>query len=165
VVGSQAWRRGAFLHAKLEECRATCVATDEVLTVVHGGGQAGTDMYTNAWTRWHHDKSSHVARPEVHPARWEAPCRPECPPRHRRPPSPETVASRTDLKPGWDVCPRAGIYRNELMVAKGADLCLAFLVEGEPERRGAADCAWLAESAGIRTITYWSATSETSVNA
>lgn len=155
VTGSSAWRNGTLLHAKLEECRATCETAGDVLTVVHGGCLSGADLFANGWARWHHANSSHVNPPEAHPARWEAPCREQCPPGHRRAPSPGTIASRTNLAPGWDVCPRAGVYRNELMVSLGAHLCLAFLIEGEPERRGSADCAWLAENAGIRTLTVW----------
>ena len=42
---------------------------------------------------------------------------------------------------------RAGQIRNRYMVAKGADLCLAFIHNGSP---GASRCAEFAEQAGIR---------------
>lgn len=151
VTGSRTWRRGTLVHEKLRECRATCVASGDVLTVVHGGCLSGADYFANAWARWHSDNATHVARPEVHPARWDAPCGPKCRPGHRLPPTPQTISSRTDLSPGWDVCPRAGMYRNELMVELGADLVLAFIADYS---RGATGCAWIAERAGLRVVRF-----------
>jgi YspA, cpYpsA-related SLOG family len=152
VTGSPVWKSGTVIHSQLEQCRLKCVADDDLLVVVHGGARSGVDLYASGWARWHAEKSTHVAPQEVHPARWEGPCRPACWPGHRRPPTPETVASRTDLGPGWDVCPRAGIYRNEEMVALGADLCLAFV--GDDDSHGATNCCWLAEQAGIPTTRF-----------
>jgi len=46
---------------------------------------------------------------------------------------------------------RAGPLRNERMVRKGADLCLAFIRDNS---RGAEDCARRAQAAGILTNIY-----------
>lgn len=43
---------------------------------------------------------------------------------------------------------RAGLFRNDQMVATGPDLCLAFIANGSP---GASHCASLARHAGIHT--------------
>lgn len=45
----------------------------------------------------------------------------------------------------------AGAHRNELMCAKGADVCLAFPL---PQSRGTYDCARRAGRLGIRVVTY-----------
>lgn len=46
---------------------------------------------------------------------------------------------------------RAGWVRNMRMVRLGADVCLAFVLNGS---RGATSCADMAEEAGIRTVRY-----------
>lgn len=45
----------------------------------------------------------------------------------------------------------AGMVRNEAMVDAGADLCLAFILDGS---RGATHCAQAAHRAGIRVVHY-----------
>jgi len=72
---------------------------------------------------------------ERHPADWEASCRPECRPGHRR---------RKGRGPEY--CPAAGNYRNAAMVALGARCCIALILDCSA---GAAGCADLADRAGI----------------
>lgn len=70
---------------------------------------------------------------ESHAAAWEAPCRPECKPGHRRP---------------WG-CPAAGNYRNqEGIIDPGLDELLAFYRRGAANT-GTADCVRRADRAGI----------------
>ena len=73
---------------------------------------------------------------ERHPADWQAPCRATCPARNHR------ITGRD----GISLCPAAGPYRNADMVALGAAVALAFMLDGS---RGAAGCADLAAKAGI----------------
>lgn len=55
----------------------------------------------------------------------------------------------------WDKYGRAaGHYRNEDMVALGADQCIAFFKEGAANR-GTADCARKARAAGIPVKEVW----------
>jgi len=85
---------------------------------------------------------------EPHPADWEGPCRPTCQRGHRR-------GGRRG-----SICPAAGDYRNEDMVATGVLRCDGFLLpcrdpgcrRTEPHATHGADgCLTLAEAAGIRT--------------
>jgi len=76
---------------------------------------------------------------ERHPARWDAPCRPECRPGHRR--------SRGR---GPEYCPAAGNYRNqEQVIDPGLDELLAFYRRGAANV-GTADCVRRATRAGIK---------------
>jgi hypothetical protein len=80
---------------------------------------------------------------ERHPAGWEAPCRPECKPGHRR---------RKGRGPEY--CPAAGNYRNqEGIIGPGLDALLAFYQEGEANS-GTADCVRRARRARITVFPY-----------
>jgi len=75
---------------------------------------------------------------ESHPADWEAPCRPECRPGHRR---------RQGRGPEY--CPAAGNYRNqEGIIDPGLDELLAFLKIGAANT-GTSDCMRRAGKARI----------------
>lgn len=71
-------------------------------------------------------------RTEPHPAWWDGPCSPSCPPGHRR-------------RRGFGTyCPTAGPRRNRAMAELGADLCIVW-----PGGRGTADMVRRARAAGI----------------
>lgn len=141
MTGSRSWRDGSLIREKLAHCLDTARAQHVGLVVVHGNCRSGADAYADAWGRWHEKNITDVAvTVEAHPAGWEAACRPECQPHHRR----------TDPR-GWTVCPAAGFYRNEEMVHSGADEVLAFIAD---ESKGATHCAAYAETAGLH-VTYF----------
>ena len=110
------------------------------VTVVHGCAR-GADVL-----------AAHAARKlgwevEDHPARWDAPCREECKPGHRR-----------TQRSGGTYCPAAGNYRNQAMVDLGANVCICFVMPCTNPRctrprphdsHGASDCADRARAAGI----------------
>jgi hypothetical protein len=76
-----------------------------------------------------------------HPADWQAPCRGECRPGHRRP------------GPGGAlICPAAGNYRNQdRIIDPGLDRLLAFYQPGEANT-GTRDCVRRASRAGIDVL-------------
>jgi hypothetical protein len=131
VTGSRHWTDRTVIVGALMTVRdAWCI---HGVTLVHGDAR-GADRIAadiaSGWTEW----AWHV---EPHPADWYAPCRDTCKPNHRR--------AKAGLG-GPKVCPAAGMYRNADMVALGADLCLAFILDQSP---GATGCARLARKAGI----------------
>lgn len=81
---------------------------------------------------------------ERYPAIWEADCRPECKPGHRRPSSWGGGRNGT-------YCPSAGNYRNQQMVNDGADVVLAF---HKNKSHGTADCIMRALAAGLKVIPF-----------
>lgn len=141
ITGSRTWRDGALIRQKLSDCHDTALGAGDVLTVVHGACKSGADAYAASWAAWHEKNLPDMrVRNEAHPARWEAPCREQCQPKHRR------VDPR-----GWTVCPAAGFYRNEDMVHLGADLVLAFIAD---KSKGATHCAEYADNAGLPVVYF-----------
>lgn len=105
------------------------------VTVVHGCAR-GADFL-----------AAHAARKlgwevEDHPARWDAPCREECKPGHRR-----------MQQAGGTYCPAAGNYRNQEMVDTGPAICLSFFQPGTANS-GTSDCVRRAVAAGIAVETH-----------
>jgi hypothetical protein len=120
------------------------------LVVVHGNC-AGGDKLASAVVRGRRAQGWQHIHEEVHPAPWDAPCVPGRCPRngHRR--------KRRD---GSTFCPAVGPYRDEAMVAKGADACFAFVMpcskrgclRPKPHgSHGASTTADMAQKAGIPT--------------
>jgi hypothetical protein len=123
VTGSRTWVREDIVHRSLKKVLADCAEHGQRLTVVHGACPRGVDAIAHAWALKHAgdtgdqgEDGAGGVRVEPHPADWD---------RHGR---------------------RAGFHRNTLMVAAGADLCLAFILDNSP---GATHCATAAEAAGI----------------
>lgn len=130
---------------------------------------------------WRSDVPIPAITAERYPADWLAPCPPQCPPGHRRCGTSVRLGGRAAERcpaagnrhlcrgrhkqgaahrcgcghtweaDGYTTCPMAGFYRNEAMVAAGADLCLAFIDNGS---RGATHCANTAQAAGIPTLIF-----------
>lgn len=126
VTGSRKWTDWKLLGSVLEATYAGLEGPKPRL--VHGGAQ-GADKLAGWWAR------AHGVRCEVHPAQWDAPCTPQCPPDHRK----ERWTSGT-------YCPLAGHRRNQLMVDLKPLLVLAFQVDGST---GTKDCVDRAKAAGI----------------
>lgn len=102
------------------------------LELVHGYARGGDKLLASLWP----------GRCFPFPADWHGPCRPSCPPNHRR----------YHAGSARSYCPRAGMLRNEDMVRRSrARLCLAFILD---DSSGATGCAKLAERAGIETIRF-----------
>ena len=134
VTGSRHLRDKALVYGALD----AIMQDHGDVTVVHGKNDSGADWFARRWCwlnlagQWRGR-----VREEPHPADWEAPCRPECEPGHRK--------RRAD---GSGYCPAQGSYRNQEMADSGADICLSFYKKGAANR-GTTDCVKRAREAGI----------------
>lgn len=128
VTGSRTWDDAKTIREALEAVsRGIAEAGWAPLVVVHGACPNGADEIADRWVReraagWARiiadgsGKEWPLLTAERHPALWQK------------------------------FNKRAGIIRNEQMVSRGADLCLAFIRDDSP---GATHCAELASDRGI----------------
>lgn len=134
ITGSRSWKDPAPIEQAIYDMAVEAAQLGKVLVVVHGDCRGADRIAQSIVLRQRSHGWRHIYE-EPHPAPWRAPCIERCLPGHRR--------TRVD---GTDFCPAAGIYRNELMVSLGADVCFAFFKD---QSNGTAKCAKLAEDAGI----------------
>jgi YspA, cpYpsA-related SLOG family len=130
-TASRDWTEPLRMWDVLGECRAWAREQGKTLIIVQGDAGGG-DQIAKLY-----GLITEGCEQESYPADWEGPCRDTCKPGHRR-----------NGKNGRPYCPAAGNYRNEGMVALGADRCAAWIKAGSA---GASNCARLAERAGIPT--------------
>jgi len=124
VTGSREWDDVDRIKLALRLVREEPFFADAVL--VHGGARGVDTIAAEAW-------DAMGGKVEPVKAKWGA-CVAECPAGHRK------------SHKGRSWCPTAGHRRNEEMVRRGADLCLAFLRDNS---RGTRDCIARADRAGI----------------
>jgi SLOG family YspA-like protein len=146
VTGSREWDAPDVIEDELDLVVMRAREEKRGLIVVHGKNRRGADRTAQEWAR-EKARQGWPVREEPHPADWDAPCRAECKPGHRRGPR----ERRSDREGDRTYCPAVGQYRNAHMVSLGADVCLAFIRADSP---GATGCATLAEDHGIRTLRF-----------
>jgi hypothetical protein len=161
VTGSREWTDARIIADALQSF-VDVLEEGKRLTVVHGGAR-GADRIAGDWAQWALKSKLPVTRPEVHLARWSNPCRRDnrCSPAHRR----------VDPVTKMSTCPTAGYYRNEDMVALGADFLLAFVLPCRDTRcrkkpqphptHGSDQCIHCARLAGIEVVPFPGAGLET----
>jgi len=131
VTGSRSWLDAEVIGSALLDCWHDAMELGaDGITVVHGDAP-GADSIADLWAIGF--RGLGVLREPV-PADWSS-CVAGCRPGHRR--------TRRD---GSGYCPTAGHRRNQLMVDRGAAICLAFPLAAST---GTWDCARRAETAGI----------------
>jgi hypothetical protein len=147
VAGSRDWSDPGVVAQALELCAHAARDRGERLTVMHGHTKAdrvtgyGAEGYADVWTmQAAQTPGSGVDWPIRFPAQWMGPCRRMCNNGHRRPDP-----------GGWDTCPSAAYYRTDDMIARGADLLLAFIARDD---RGPLYCIRLAVAKGIDHQTF-----------
>lgn len=126
VTGSRDWTDNVLIEKALTEIAAAW----GLFVVVHGDNPRGADAIAKAWAVRNNYPYEDV------PADWERPCDEAC-------------AHRPRERGGTPYCPRAGNLRNQVMVSRGADLCLAFPL---PQSRGTLDCMTRATAAKIPVV-------------
>lgn len=139
VTGSREYDDPLSLRAALNQIFDSLRA-DVVLVVVCGGEDdpdysTKADQIAQEWALEMESRGLPV-RLESHPAGWEGPCRDACDHGPRR------------VYRGRSICPAAGPYRNEEMVALGADGGLGALRTGT-KSTGSKDCLRWMVAAGI----------------
>lgn len=132
VTGSRKWADDNLVYADLEYQLTYAQSIGAVLVVRHGKNPRGADAAAAAWAKWARPRG--VVEDPV-PADWGRDCTALCTHRPR---------TRAD---GSTYCPAAGNLRNQNMVDKGADICLAYPLDGT----GTQDCMKRAAAAGIPT--------------
>ena len=145
TTASREWP--SSLNGVIEEALLGAYRTAQGLSrrlMVVVGDARGGDRVIYMWAYQTSLRRGGLHMPERHPAHWRDDCVPgRCPVRgHRR-----------MGKNGVTICPAQGMYRNERMVASGADLCLAFI---HNRSAGASHTAGLAEGAGIEVVRFTS---------
>lgn len=123
VTGSRDWTDAAFIEDKLT--RGYLYYGGFIL--VQGDCPTGADAIAKAWAVRNGYPHEDV------PADWERDCDSSC---YHKP----------RFKYGRPYCPMAGHLRNQVMVDRGADVCLAFPIG---KSFGTRDCIKRAEAAGI----------------
>lgn len=128
VTGSREWTDVATLERVLTEIAARWGQ----FVLIQGDNPNGADALAKAWAIRNGFPHEDV------PADWERECDEAC-------------AHRPRSRGGEPYCPRGGHLRNQEMVDRGADLCVAFPLPGS---RGTPDCVRRARDADIPVVEF-----------
>jgi SLOG family YspA-like protein len=121
VTGSRAWGDAHTVWRALATTILDNAPTGTPIVVVHGACPRGADAHAAAWIKCTQADGRRPVTEEQHPADWE---------RYGK---------------------AAGFRRNAEMVARGADVALAFIKDSS---RGASHTAAIAERAGIPVLRW-----------
>lgn len=125
VTGSREWANRDEMNLALEFEYLKAWREGRVPLLIHGGARGADTMAGEIWLRGTATGSHPKGLAvEVHPADWDT---------HGK---------------------AAGFIRNQQMVDRGADVCLAFLARAAANR-GTRDCMGRAEAAGITVREVW----------
>lgn len=122
VTGSRKWQQPLTIWLELYALGIRAYGDYDgghFLTVVHGNAATGADRMAQQWAQ--------QAQYEL----WKP-----------------VIIMEEPHPADWKIGRQAGIWRNQYMVDRGADLCLAFIRDNSP---GATHCATAAQAAGIET--------------